>query len=44
MKKADMKTSNELRPEYDLRKLLVRNLGPGRKDFAGQVVGIGPDV
>ena len=33
-----------LRPEYDLRNLRVRRLGPGRKSFAGSVVRIEPDV
>jgi hypothetical protein len=33
-----------LRPEYDLRNLRVRRLGPGRKSFAGSVVRVEPDV
>ncbi len=41
MKKAE--TEDELRPEYDLRALRVRRLGPGRKSF-GDVVRLEPDV
>lgn len=33
MKKTEM--DDELRPEYDLKKLRVRRLGPGRKSFGG---------
>jgi hypothetical protein len=36
MKKTEPQT-DELRPEYDLRNLRVRKLGPGRKSFAGTV-------
>jgi hypothetical protein len=35
---------DELRPEYDLKKLRVRRLGPGRKSFGGSVVRLEPDV
>jgi hypothetical protein len=35
---------DELRPEYDLRSLRVRRLGPGRKSFGGSVVRLEPDV
>ena len=41
MKKTEM--SDELRPEYDLKSLRVRRLGPGRKSF-GSVVRLEPDV
>lgn len=34
---------DELRPEYDLKNLEVRKLGPGRKRF-GDVVRLEPDV
>ena len=44
MRKIGTKESDELRPEYDLKNLCVRILGPGRKGFAGQVVRIEPDV
>ena len=36
-------TDDELRPEYDLKSLRVRRLGPGRKSF-GSVVRLEPDV
>ncbi|MBM4085584.1 MAG: hypothetical protein FJ272_12405 [Planctomycetes bacterium] len=35
---------NELRPEYDLRDLRVRKLGPGRTGFAGSTVRLERDV
>ena len=35
---------DELRPEYDLRNLLVRKLGPERRHFGGCVVKLEPDV
>ena len=41
MKKTEM--DDELRPEYDLKSLRVRRLGPGRKSF-GSVVRLEPDV
>ncbi|HEV2863360.1 MAG TPA: hypothetical protein VGX48_20260 [Pyrinomonadaceae bacterium] len=43
MKKAETEMGDELRPEYDLRALRVRRLGPGRKSF-GDVVRLEPDV
>ena len=43
MKKVETNINDELRPEYDLRSLRVRKLGPGRKGFAG-VVRLEPDV
>lgn len=43
MKKAETEMEDELRPEYDLRALRVRGLGPGRKSF-GDVVRLEPDV
>ena len=43
MKKATTEDEDELRPEYDLRTLRVRKLGPGRKSFSG-VVRLEPDV
>ena len=42
MKKAETE-DDELRPEYDLKALRVRRLGPGRKRF-GNVVRLEPDV
>jgi hypothetical protein len=41
MNKTDIE--DELRPEYDLHRLQVRKLGPGRKKF-GDVVRLEPDV
>jgi hypothetical protein len=43
MKKVESELEDELRPEYDLRSLRVRKLGPGRKRF-GEVVRLEPDV
>jgi hypothetical protein len=34
---------DELRPEYDLKSLRVRRLGPGRKRF-GNVINLEPDA
>ena len=33
MKKVNRKVKERLRPEYDLKSLQVRKLGPGRKSF-----------
>jgi len=44
MKKVNRKMKDELRPEYDLKRLQVRRLGPGRKSFGGSVVRLEPDV
>lgn len=35
---------DELRPEYDLRSLKVRKVGPERTSFNGQLVQLAPDV
>lgn len=43
MKKTETDANDELRPEYDLRGLRVRKMGPGRKSFGG-VVRLEPDV
>ena len=43
MKKVETDMSDELRPEYDLRRLRVRKLGRERKSFGG-VVRLEPDV
>ncbi len=43
MKKIESNKEDELRPEYDLRSLRVRKLGPGRKSFSG-TVRLEPDV
>lgn len=41
MNKIEME--DELRPEYDLKSLQVRKVGPGRKTF-GDLVRLEPDV
>jgi len=43
MKKIKPEANAELRPEYDLRSLRVRKLGPGRKSFSG-TIRLEPDV
>lgn len=43
MKKVESEQNDDLRPEYDLHKLRVRRLGPGRKSF-GDVIRLEPDV
>jgi len=35
---------DELRPEYDLKSLKVRRLGPKRKSFGETIVRLEPDV
>ena len=42
--KLEPKKTDDLRPEYDLRTLTVRRLGPERKSFGGSVVRLEPDV
>lgn len=44
MKKSRLSRKDDLRPEYDLKSLQVRRLGPGRKGFGGCVVRLEPDV
>lgn len=44
MKKVNSKMEDELRPEYDLRSLRVRKVGPQRTGFSGQFVQLAPDV
>ena len=44
MKKVETSIDDELRPEYDLKSLRVRRLGPERKTFGGSVVRLEPDV
>jgi hypothetical protein len=44
MKKVETEMDDELRPEYDLKRLGVRRLGAGRKSFGGSVVRLEPDV
>jgi hypothetical protein len=44
MKTDKTEIADELRPEYDLKKLEVRRLGPQRKSFGGGVIRLEPDV
>lgn len=44
MKKVETEMEDELRPEYDLRSLRVRKVGPERKSFGGLTVRLEPDV
>jgi hypothetical protein len=43
MKKVEAEIEDELEPEYDLKSLRVRKLGPERKSF-GDIVRLEPDV
>jgi hypothetical protein len=43
MKQVDAEQEDELRPEYDLRNLRVRKVGPKRPGFGG-FVQLAPDV
>ncbi len=43
MKRIEPENNDELRPEYDLRNLRVRKLGPERKSF-GDMIRLEPDV
>ena len=44
MKNTKTKTKDDLRPEYELKSLRVRKVGPARKSFGGQMVRLDPDV
>jgi hypothetical protein len=44
MKKDNSELEDELRPEYDLKRLRVRRLGSGRKSFGTTIVRLEPDV
>ena len=44
MKKDNINIDDELRPEYDLKRLKVRKVGPERKSFGGPMVRIETDV
>lgn len=44
MKKVETEMENELRPEYDLKSLRVRKVGPKRKSFGRPIVRLEPDV
>lgn len=43
MKKVDAERDDELQPEYDLRDLRVRKVGPKRKSFRGRSIQLEPD-
>lgn len=43
--KNEITMQDDILPEYDLKKLRVRGVGPGRKSFAGKlVIQLEPDV
>ena len=42
--KNETELKDELRPEYDLRSLRVRKMGPGRNRFGEAIVRLEPDV
>ncbi len=44
MKKGNSEMDDELRTEYDLKRMKVRKMGPERKSFCGSVVHLEPDV
>ena len=44
MKKVDAEMDDELRPEYDLKSLRVRKVGPKRKSFRGRSIQLEPDT
>ena len=44
MKKVDTEMDDELRPEYDLKSLRVRKVGPKRKGFGEHSIQLEPDV
>ena len=44
MKKTNVQMKDELRPEYDLRDLQVRKVGPGRRRFGVSTIRLEPDV
>ena len=43
MKKVDAEMDDELRPEYNLRDLQVKKVGPQRKGFRGRSIQLEPD-
>lgn len=44
MSKIESEMEDDLRPEYDLRSLQVRKLGPERRGFSGLTIHLEPDV
>ena len=44
MKQVKNEVPDDLRPEYDLKRLRVRKVGPKRASFGGHFVQLAPDV
>ena len=44
MKKVRNEMEDDLRPEYDLRSLRIRKVGPGREGFGEYFIQLAPDV
>jgi|688.fasta_scaffold870128_2 hypothetical protein len=44
MQKVENAMADDLRPEYDLKSLRVRKVGPQRAGFGGHFVQLAPDV
>ncbi len=44
MKKVEKTMKDDLRPEYDLRSLRGRKVGPDRTNFGGSIIRLEPDV
>ena len=44
MKKVENEIQDDLRPEYDLKNLRVRKVGPKRIGFGRQFIQLAPDV
>ena len=44
MKKGNTDNNSELRPEYDLKSLRVRRVGPKRPGFGNYMIHLAPDV
>jgi hypothetical protein len=44
MKKVRNEMEDDLRPEYDLRSLRIRKVGPGREGFGEHFIQLAPDV
>lgn len=45
LQKDKLKMQDDLLPEYDLKQLRVRGVGPGRKSFGGKpIIQLEPDV
>ena len=44
MKKSEIEAEDDLRPEYNLRDLKIRRLGPERDNFCGEMVQLEADV